>query len=617
MSWVTVIWSMVGASCLTLALVHGMIWWQRREARANLLFALFAVATALQAAGEMWIMRTGTPEEYGTAMRWTHVSAWMMVIFVVGFVRLYQRAGRPWLAWTVFGMRTLSLLLNFTTGVNLNYREITAVRSISFLGEPVSVADGVANPWMLVGQLSLLLLVIFITDAALTVWRRGNRRQSLVLGGGIVFLTLMSGLQSVLVFWHAIPMPITASLFCLGVVVAMGFELSQDMLRAAGLSEELRESEQQMILAADAANLGIWVRDLDRKTIWATDKWRALFGFGKSTQLELGAILKRVHPDDREVMRQALTSAIEAEGSYEQDYRLLLPDGKVRWIASRGRAEFNSSGKPHLVRGVSLDITERKRVEAEAQQHRNEVTHLSRVAMLGELSGSLAHELNQPLTAILSNAQAAQRFLARPELDRAELEEILHDIVESDRHAGEVIRGLRLLLKKGEVRHQPLDANEVILEVLKLMRSDLLNHHISVETDLAKDLPEITGDRVQLQQVLLNLVMNASDAMAGNEESSRRLRVSMIRTPDDFLQISVRDNGRGIPPDKLNQVFESYYTTKPQGLGLGLAVCRSILAAHHGRLSAENHPDGGAVFHFCLPLAPANRHSSPESAPPR
>jgi two-component system sensor kinase FixL len=152
MSWVTVVWSTISSACLTLALVHGLVWWWRREALANVLFALTAVATTLLAAGEVWMMRAGTPEQFATAVRWTHVPAWVLIVALVGFVRLYLRAGRPWLAWAVCGVRTLSLILNFLIGANLNYREITALRRIQFFGEPVSVAVGVSNPWMLVGQ---------------------------------------------------------------------------------------------------------------------------------------------------------------------------------------------------------------------------------------------------------------------------------------------------------------------------------------------------------------------------------------------------------------------------------------------------------------------------------
>ena len=189
MSWVTIIWAMIASACLVLALVHVLVWWQRREAQDNLLFALTAVATAAFAGCELWMMRAQTPEAFGIAMRWTHVPAWVLILSLVGFVRLYLRAGRLWLAWMVCGLRTLSLILNFVCTPNLNYREITGLLHVSFLGETVAVAEGAPNPWMLIGQLSLLLLVIFVADAAITVWQRGDRRQALLVGGSIVFLS--------------------------------------------------------------------------------------------------------------------------------------------------------------------------------------------------------------------------------------------------------------------------------------------------------------------------------------------------------------------------------------------------------------------------------------------
>jgi signal transduction histidine kinase len=254
-----------------------------------------------------------------------------------------------------------------------------------------------------------------------------------------------------------------------------------------------------------------------------------------------------------------------------------------------------------LIAGLIAQRAWRRRLEREAVQLRQELTHAGRVAMLGELSGSLAHELNQPLMAILSNAQAAQSFLAKPEIDRAEMGEILDDIVDADKHAGEVIRRLRVLLKKGEVQSQSLDLNEVVQETLKLVRSDLVNRNVTIETELAPGVPSVRGDRVQLQQVLLNLVMNACDAMVGCDESDRRLGVRTERMEGDGVRVSVRDCGHGIPAEARERIFTPFFTTKPQGLGLGLGVCRSILTAHGGELSAENNPDRGARFYFVLP----------------
>src|SRR5438132_4163713 len=269
MNWVTVIWSMGGGACLTLALMHLVVWWKDRALRANLVFAVMATAVAVLAALELAMMRAETPGQFGIAVRWLHVPAWVIVASLVGFVRLYLKAGRQWLAWTVVGVRTLSLILNFALSPNINYREITALRHIPFLGESVSVAEGVPNPWMLVAQLSLLLLVIFVTDATIAVWRRGERRKALMVGGSIVLFVVVATAQAMAITWGIVSMPMTVSLFYQGIVAAMAYELSYDVLRAARITQrlqaseaELRETHQRMDLATSAAELGIWVWDI-------------------------------------------------------------------------------------------------------------------------------------------------------------------------------------------------------------------------------------------------------------------------------------------------------------------------------------------------------------------
>jgi C4-dicarboxylate-specific signal transduction histidine kinase len=274
----------------------------------------------------------------------------------------------------------------------------------------------------------------------------------------------------------------------------------------------------------------------------------------------------------------------------------------MRWICARGQVEFNDNGRPVRMRGASLDITKRKQAELIAARQRNEMAHLSRVTMLGELSGSIAHELNLPLSAILTNAQAAQRVLSAGHADLAEVREILNDIVSEDKRAGEVICHLRSWLKKGEVQHHSVHINEVVEDVLKLVNSDLVNQKVTVDCDLARNLPTVSGDPVQLQQVLLNLVINASDAMADCNASERRL---LIRTETEnggsTLVTSVTDRGGSIPHERMEQIFEPFFTTKAKGMGLGLSVCRTIIAAHRGKLWATNNADCGATFHFSLP----------------
>ena len=250
-----------------------------------------------------------------------------------------------------------------------------------------------------------------------------------------------------------------------------------------------------------------------------------------------------------------------------------------------------------------VDISARKQSEQALARQRNELAHLSRVTILGELSGSLAHELNQPLTSILSNAQAAQRFMAQANPNLDEVREILADIVSEDRRAGEVIRRLRLLLTKGEVHHTRLDANELVHDVFKLIRSDLISQGVQVKLHLALNLPQVWADRVQIQQVVLNLAVNACDAMTEIPAAERQLTVRTRSLDNGDVEVSVSDQGMGIAPDRMDDIFEPFFTTKTVGMGLGLAVCRTIIQAHGGRLWVSNNIERGATFHFVLATA--------------
>jgi two-component system, LuxR family, sensor kinase FixL len=454
-----------------------------------------------------------------------------------------------------------------------------------------------------------LLLLIFAVDATITVWRRGDRRRALVIGGSMIFGTILA-CHVPLAIWGIINVPFFLCFAYSGIVLAMGYELSNDMLRTAQLAQQLnaseadlRETQERMELAASAAELGMWLWDIVRNDIWITDKGRALFGFARSEKLDFNRFRSRVHPEDRESVLEAVENSLRSGAEYGCEYRVLLPDGQLRWIAGRGHVEFNGNGKPVRMRGASVDITKRKRAEEQAARQRNEMAHLSRVSTLGELSGSIAHELNLPLSSILSNAQAAQRVLAHGNADLAEVQEILDDIVSEDKRAGEVIHRLRQWLKRAEVQQHSLQINKVVQDVLKLIHSDLVNQKVIVDTEFARNLPTVTGDQVQLQQVLLNLLINACDAMCHCSTSDRRLLIRTgVENGSSAVIVSVTDRGSSIPEGKLENIFEPFFTTKEKGMGLGLSVCRSIITAHRGKLWATNNLDRGATFHMTLPV---------------
>jgi len=605
MSWITIVWSMNAAACLTLAALYLLVWCKQRENWVHLVFSSSAVAAAAIAAFELAMMHSETVGQYEALVRWIHVPVWVLIVSFVSFVRLYLRAGRPWLAWSICGLRTLVLILNFIFTPNLNFRQITRLHQFSWWGgEIISVPIGVSNPWGTLSSVSLLLLLIFFIDATITVWSRGDRRRALVVGGSMIFGAILAW-HVPLVIWGLIEIPFFLCFAYSGIVAAMGYELSNDMAQAARLAGRLEVSDKRLNLAADSADLGLWEWDIACNEIWITDKGRCLFGFEGTEKLNFDRFRSRLHPEDRESVLEAVENSLRTGAEYRSEYRVVLPNGQVRWIAGRGHVEFNGNGQAVRMRGASLDITKRKQAELEAARQRNEMAHLSRVTMLGELSGSFAHELNLPLSAILSNAQAAQRFLANGDVDLAELREILNDIVSEDKRASEVIRRLRLWLKKGEVQQHSLRINNVVRDGLKLLRSDLIDQKVTVDCELARNLPAVIGDPVQLQQVLLNLVVNACDAMVDCTAPERRL---LIRTGTEngngngAVLVSVTDRGGSIPEEKMEQIFEPFFTTKPKGMGLGLSVCHTIIAAHRGKLWATNNADRGATFHFSLPI---------------
>ena len=618
----------------------------------------------------------------------------------------------------------------------------------------------------------------------------------------------------------------------------------------------LRENQQLMDLAASAGELGLWSHDLDQSEVWANGYFRALFGFGQNEPLVLNDLLASVHPDDRARVIYAVESAQLAGIPFEGEFRVILPDGKERWVVARGktvseargmrrmgvvlditerkraegslreseerfrimantapvmiwmsgtnkrcdyfnnrwldftgrtleqelgdgwakgvhrddlercleiyrnsfdarqeftmeyrlrrwdgeygwvlnhgvprfepagiflgyigscidvterkhaeekfrlaveaspsaivmtnqqgkivlvnaqaeslfgylrdelidqpveilvperfrashpahRAEFCAASQPramgagrdlfarrkdgterlveiglapiHTQEGILaltaiLDITERRRAELELREQQLNLVHMSRVSTMGELAASLAHELNQPLTAILSNAQAAQRFLAANPTDLEEVREILKDIVQDNSRAGEVIHRMRALVKKGELDIMPLDLAALIRDVVLLVRSDATLHNIHVSLEVDTHLPPVRGDKVQLQQVTLNLLLNAFDAMHDCPPDKREIHVRAARDGGRMVEITVADHGAGLTIDKLEKIFQPFYTTKHDGLGLGLSISRSIIEAHGGRLWADNNPDRGATFYFTLPVSSFGDDRSP------
>ena len=483
----------------------------------------------------------------------------------------------------------------------------------------------------------------------------------------------------------------------------------------------LSEFEERVALATEAAHLGVWERDLVNNKFWISDKARELFQFNPSEPVTYTQFRERAHPEDLISSDFARDKAIKMKSGYEQEYRILLPDGTVRWIAGRARCILDESGNVARLLGVSMDVTERKQAqelfqlateastsgtllvdeqghillvnaqteklfnywreeligkpadmlipdgfgsdfarrekfattpqtrtmdagkqlfgrrkdgsefpleiglnaiqtphgilvlasvvditarnlaEEQARKTREEINRLSRISLLGEMTASIAHELNQPLAGITSNANAGQRFIDRGDADTVMLREILVDIAADGRRASEVISSIRNTIKKGAAIRKPINMNDVVTDVTRMVRPDTLASSCQLRLSLAKDLPVVEGDPVQIHQVLINLVTNACDAMRNIPLSRRNVEIATEQNDEGAIRVSVRDYGTGISEEVRGHLFDQFFTTKEEGLGMGLAIVRSIIESHGGKIGAENLNGDGACFSFTLP----------------
>jgi len=376
---------------------------------------------------------------------------------------------------------------------------------------------------------------------------------------------------------------------------------------------EARRQRVESLHAAALTSLHDQVAVLDSRgaVIEINDSWRHAVDAAPPSRFDrvlagenyLQACARAAEQGDRTASEHMAALRAVLHGS--EDRRLLecreASEGESAWFEVSFERLRRSEGGTVITR---TDVTSRKRAEADARNQRQQLTHLSRAAVLGQLSGAFAHELKQPLTSILGNAEAALSILQKGGADPEELSEILRDIVQDDERAAQVIQRLRALLGKGETLHAPVDLNDVVRESLELTHSEFVTRNVLATLHLDPTLPAVLADRVQMQQVVLNLLMNACEAMVGTPLGRREVTVTTrFIAHNEAAEITVQDNGQGIAPGDTDRIFQPFVTTKTHGLGLGLAICRSVAEAHHGVLWAENASEGGAIFHIKIPIA--------------
>jgi signal transduction histidine kinase len=367
--------------------------------------------------------------------------------------------------------------------------------------------------------------------------------------------------------------------------------------------EELRHSQARLELALAAGHMGVFDWDLlTGRIVWEANH-AALFGLAPGEfdgTYEMYAHC--VHPDDLPEVERAARDARDAHSEFDAEYRVVWPDKSVHWVAARGRYWYDDDGQATRMSGVVMDVDRRRNAEEIARRQQVELAHLLRLNILSQLASGLAHEINQPLTAISNFAGAAIQLHRSDRLAPDRAREVLSEIHQQSLRAGEIVKRLRGFMKKRGPRAAPVDVNNLAAEALALMKPELAQHEVRARLVAADGLPPVTADAVQVQQVLVNLVQNAIDAMRDTPAGRRAVTIT---TAGDDEQVTVRvsDTGPGVAPENLLRVFDSFFSTKSYGLGMGLNISRSIIESHGGRLTAQNNPDGrGATFEFVLPL---------------
>ncbi len=386
-------------------------------------------------------------------------------------------------------------------------------------------------------------------------------------------------------------------------------ELEREIAERKRVEESLRRSEEHLRLAMSAACLGTWEWDLlTDRVIWS-DGVEAIFGLpagGFDGTFE--AFVKLVYPDDRPSVVKAIA---RTRDTYRVEFRVPWTDGGVRWLLGQGRVFQDADANPARMAGTLMDITDRKATEEQLQRHQEELAHVSRLSTMGEMATGLAHELNQPLAAITNYAIGCLNLLQAECRGPAGVCETLEQITTEAKRAAEIIRRIRAFVRKLESRRSSIDINALVREVIGLMSFEARNHGIVVHPALCDPLPLVLGDSIQIEQVVVNLVRNSFEAIQQRDAPERVMAIETRfgRSGRDVVEISVIDSGPGLADVDIERLFDAFFTTKPDGLGMGLSISRSIIEAHGGRLWAENHADGGAVFRFTLPV-PAGVPSS-------
>ncbi len=587
-----------------LGLMHLLLWLNDRRSVSYALSVLMSFAAATVALVELSLLNTLSVPEYSRLLQWQNLWVCVLLVSMVWLVYAHLGTARRWLAATITAMWSLTLVVNFAYPASVVFSEISELRRIStFRDESFTLAIGIANPWKLLPDLATVVILLYVIDAANRSWRRGARRPAGLFGGSVVLFMVLAGIHAPLVDAGVVATPYMVSFAFLAIVLAMSYELVSDAVRVSRYARQIEANERRWRSLLQKVQLAIVGVTPGGEIDYVNPFFERISGYGANDILGRPATAL-APPADLQKLERALQQAGQGDPEPHSEWTLLCANGEQRKMVWSSVSLFDGEGAVSGFLGIGEDVTERLRSRAELQRTQREIERLRRVGALGELASALAHELNQPLTAILSNAQAARRFMAGGDPDLGELREIIDDIIRDDKRAGEVIHSMRAMVRKGEIDRESFAVDAAIEEVISMLGSELDGQGITIILDFDPALPEVQAGRVEIQQVMMNLVLNAANAMTQTPAGQREIKIAACGDGDG-VRVTVHDTGRGLEPEEQGRLFDPFFTTRPEGLGMGLAICRRIIDSHGGRIWARDGKRGGAAFSFTLPAAKA------------
>jgi signal transduction histidine kinase len=583
MNAVSSLLAMVSAVSLTLGVIHLRFWLLERFRRDRLAFALLCCSAFVYSWLEIILLHTETTETYSYIVRASQLPSFIALVLAAVFLRANLGAGRNWLMWMFVALKGLAVLLSLLAQQNPNFHHISEIGHIDFLGETLAYPIGDWSPLRLVSQAASVVLLVFSIDATIAAWRKGRQKQAAIMGGGVTLFIATSLAMSVIVPSGSFRLPWVVSPALLFVTAAMGYQLNRDMHRSAALAKELierkielSETTEQLALSVEAANVGIWTRNLGNQTISATAKCRELFGFAETGQITFEAYLQRVHPGDRRRLLNALTAAESNGSEYSVEYRLLFDDMKIRWIESRGKAEFEN-GKPKLFRGASVDITQRKLAETPAHE-------LSRKLIWAQEKERtrLARELHDDLSQRLALLSIQLAELKKDYVDarylRQQVDSITSEIqsISSDVHR-----------MSHELHPAKLDQLGLESALRGFCRELEATHPVSISVEVV-NLPNALS-----KDVSLCLYRVSQEALQNAIKHSGASRVKLVvKGGEGEIQLDVLDNGSGFDP-KMVRLKES----------LGLISIDERIHAANGVVKIDSSVGAGTHIEAHVPIA--------------